>query len=523
MALPKEPRQKMINIMYLVLTAMLALNVSAEILNAFKTVDSSLMSTNKTITNSTGTIIKSLQDKVDDPADPNNAKAKIWLPIAQQAQQLSTGMYNYIQDLRSKILTEAGFKPSTDNKFDSSYKLDNLEVATRIMIKQKEGPKLKARLEKYRSDLLELLKNPAMQVLDAETKKQFENSIQLYLDPPKVQDKSNKTWEVAYFQMVPAVAAVTILSKFQNDVKTTENKVVSFFHQQVGQVVVRFDRFEPIIGQSSNYLMPGQSIEIKAGIGAFNNTVKPEISIGGVTQQIGDSGFVRYTTQATQGLGVKTIPVKITYKDQDGNLKIIERVVTYTVGQASTAIALPEMNVLYIGYPNKVTVTAAGVGAEKINISAPGANITKTANGEFTVSVGTQSDNFIITAVADGKTIGSSSYRVRQIPDAAASVGGKKSGDYVNAATLAAQGGVAAGIENFPLPLKYTVVSFNAVGMDEDGNVITKPCQGNAFSPDARNMIRKMQSGDILTIEQIYSVGPDGRRVKLPSLLYNIN
>ncbi len=523
MALPKEPRQKMINIMYLVLTALLALNVSAEILNAFKTVDDSLTATNKTINNSTATIVKSLQDKADDPSDPNNAKAKVWLPIAQSIQQKSANVYNYIQGLRTKILTEAGYKPGPDNKFDSSYKLDNLEIATRIMIDQKEGPKLKAQLEAYRNDMLALLKDPAMQNLDADTKKQFENSIQLNLNPPKVQDKGNKTWEAAYFHMVPTVAAVTILSKFQNDVKTSENKAVAFCHQQVGHVVVRFDRFEPIIGQSSNYLMPDQAIEIKAGVGAFSQQAKPQITIGGQTQSLNDSGFVRYSTRVGAGLGTKTIPVHITYKDQDGNDKVIDRVVTYTVGQASTAIALPEMNVLYIGYPNKVTVTAAGVGAEKISINAPGASVTKTGNGEFIVKVAQQSDNFVISAVADGKSIGSSSYRVRQIPDAAASVGGKKSGDYVNAATLAAQGGVAAGIENFPLPLKYTVVSFNAVGMDEDGNVITKPCQGNTFTPDARNMIKKMKSGDILTIEQIYSVGPDGRRVHLPSLLYNIN
>jgi gliding motility-associated protein GldM len=132
MALPKEPRQKMINIMYLVLTALLALNVSAEILNAFKTVDDSLTATNKTINNSTATIIKSLQDKAEDPADPNNAKAKVWLPLAQLIQQRSGEVYNYIQGIRAKILTEAGYKPGPDNKFDSYYKLDNIEIATRI-------------------------------------------------------------------------------------------------------------------------------------------------------------------------------------------------------------------------------------------------------------------------------------------------------------------------------------------------------------------------------------------------------
>src|SRR5215218_6794114 len=104
MALPKEPRQKMINIMYLVLTALLALNVSAEILNAFKTVDNSLTTTNKTISTSTSTIMKSLDDKRSDPT--SKIKAEIWYPKAEKAQQVSAEMYAYIQTIREKILKE---------------------------------------------------------------------------------------------------------------------------------------------------------------------------------------------------------------------------------------------------------------------------------------------------------------------------------------------------------------------------------------------------------------------------------
>jgi gliding motility-associated protein GldM len=507
MALPKEPRQKMINIMYLVLTAMLALNVSAEILNAFRTVDNSLIATNRTINLSTDAVMKSLEDKKSDPTSA--VKANIWYPKAEKAIAISKEMYDYIQTLRNRILKDADFNPA-----DSSFKADNLDIATRIMIDEKEGPKLRERLDKYKKDLL------AIDPLIAE---EFKNTLQIDLSMPKVQDKSNKTWESGYFHMVPTVAAVTILSKFQNDVKTSENKVVNFCHQQVGQVVVRFDRFEPIIGQSSNYLMPGQSLEIKAGVGAFSNAAKPTISIGGVAQQIGDSGFVRYTTQAAAGLGQKTIPISISYKDQDGNDRRIDRVVTYTVGQASTAIALPEMNVLYIGYPNKVAVSAAGVGAEKISISAPGANIQRTGNGEFIVNVGSQNDNFVITASAEGKTIGSASYRVRPIPDATASVGGMKSGAFVNLGQLAAQTGVFAGIDNFPLPLKYSVTQFNVVGLNEDGDVIKEVCQGNLFSPRAKQIIRSSKSGDMISIEGIQCTGPGGKRMTLPALLYNIN
>ena len=184
-------------------------------------------------------------------SDPTSmVKAKIWYPKAQQAQQVSNEMYDYIQSLRSRILKEAGFNPNAENKFDSSFKLDNLDIATRIMVEQKEGPKLRARLEKYKNDLL---------AIDPAIANEFKNSLQINTETPKAQDKSNKSWEAVYFHMVPTVAAVTILSKFQNDVRTSENKVIAFCHQQVGQVVVRFDRFEPIIGQSSNYLMPGQA------------------------------------------------------------------------------------------------------------------------------------------------------------------------------------------------------------------------------------------------------------------------
>lgn len=507
MALPKEPRQKMINIMYLVLTALLALNVSAEILNAFKTVDNSLIATNRTINLSTDAVMKSLEDKKSDPT--SSVKANIWYPKAEKAIALSREMYDYIQTLRNRILKDADFNPA-----DSSFKADNLDIATKIMVQEKEGVKLRERLEKYKKDLL------AIDPLIAE---EFKNTLQIDLSMPKVQDKSNKTWEAGYFHMVPTVAAVTILSKFQNDVKTSENKVVNFCHQQVGQVVVRFDRFEPIIGQSSNYLMPGQSLEIKAGVGAFSNAAKPTISIGGVTQQIGDSGFVRYTTQAAAGLGQKTIPISISYKDQDGNDRRIDRVVSYTVGQASTAIALPEMNVLYIGYPNKVTVSAAGVGAEKISISAPGANIQRTGNGEFIVNVGSQADNFVITASAEGKTIGSAAYRVRNIPQAIAKVGDFKSGAYVNLSALAAQAGVNAGIENFPLPLKYTVTKFTVVGLNEDGDVVKEICQGNQFTPRAKQIIRGLKSGDIISFEEIQCVGPGNRSMRLDGLFYNIN
>src|SRR5829696_6210129 len=230
MALPKEPRQKMINLMYLVLTALLALNVSAEILNAFKTVDRSLTNTNNTVNHSTETILASLQEKLSDPT--SRAKAEIWYPKAQQAQAITKDMYNYITGIKDEILKASDFDPKKNG--DSSFKQDNLDIATRIMVEEKKGKELRDRLDKYKRDLL---------AIDPIIAKEFMNSLQIDLTTPPTQDKSNKTWEQAYFHMVPTVAAITMLSKFQNDVKTSENKVVAFCHEQVGKVIVRYDTF----------------------------------------------------------------------------------------------------------------------------------------------------------------------------------------------------------------------------------------------------------------------------------------
>src|SRR5215207_3623626 len=411
MALPKEPRQKMINLMYLVLTALLALNVSAEILNAFKTVDRSLTNTNTTINHSTETILGSLQEKMTDPT--SRAKAEIWYPKAQQAQALTKDMYNYVAALKAEILKASDFDPAKNG--DSSFKQDNLDIATRIMVEEGKGKELRQKLEQYKKALL---------AIDPLIAKEYQNALQVDLSTPPVQDKSNKTWEAAYFHMVPTVAAITMLSKFQNDVKTSENKVVAFCHEQVGKVQVRFDTYTAIVGQSSNYVMPGQEVEVMAGVGAFSKAAQPIISINGQSVGLGEDGQAKLKMQGG-GLGKHSIPVVIRFKDQDGKGQVINKTVEYTVGQASASIALDKMNVLYIGVANPISVAASGGGDDRIqvSISGGGGRLEKTGAGKYNAHVSTNTDNCTITVMVDGKTAGVSQFRVRDIPDPVATVG----------------------------------------------------------------------------------------------------
>jgi len=510
MALPKEPRQKMINLMYLVLTALLALNVSAEILNAFKIVDDSLIGTSNQVNKSTNSIMASLQSLTGDAS--KGEKAKIWYAKAQAAQNLSTKTYNEIQQYRDKILKEAGFDPKKNG--DSTYKKDNLDIATRLMVEEGDGKKLYQILDNYKKQLF---------AIDPLVAKEFSNSLPIDLSMPPVQDKSNKTWESAYFHMVPTIAAITILSKFQNDVKTSENKVVTFCHQQVGQVEVKFDAFEAIVGQNSKYLMPGQDLEINAGLGAFSKNKKPTITIGGVNVPSGENGMANYK-MPSGGIGAHSVPVTVSFFDQDGKPQTRTFNVEYTVGQANASIALDKMNVLYVGIPNPISVAASGGGDDKITVSiSSGGTLQKTGPGKYNAFV-TSGDKCVITVSVEGKVAGASEFRIRRIPSPTGTIGGYASGENVNAGAFKAQGGVGAYIKDFPFELTYSVTSFTISTDSDDGDIIEANVTGNTWTgnSNAKRVMDQIRAGKTVYVDNIRASGQDGRTYKLPSLVYYI-
>lgn len=511
MSLPKEPRQKMINIMYLVLTALLALNVSSEILNAFKTVNNSLEKTNDVVKASTGDIMTSLQSKLSEAGTAE--KAKIWYPIAQKVEGYTNPVSTYIQELKDEILLAAG---ADYNKKDSTFDEGELNIATRLMVKQGKGKELLKRLTEF--------KNNIVGVAGDSLRAEIEKLLQLNLEKPKSLTGSKKNWEESYFHMVPTVAALTILSKFQNDIKTTENKVISFCHEQVGKVILRFDAFEAIVGQNSKYLMPGQEIEITAGLGAFSKSKLPTVSVGGANVALDERGIAIYKT-AAGGMGAHTINVTVSFTDQDGNLQRREIPVEYVVGQSNASIGLDKMNVLYIGVDNPVTIAASGGGDDKVqaSISGGGGSLTRVGNGKYIARVSTVADNCTISVNIEGKMAGQQVFRVRTVPQAQAYVGGQPSGANVTAGAFKAQGGVGAGIKDFPFELSYDVLSFTFTCDTDEGDIVSVPNNGAAFSPAVRNaMNAQLKANKMVTIDNIRVKGPDGRTSPAPSLIYYI-
>ncbi|MGZ8538525.1 MAG: type IX secretion system motor protein PorM/GldM [Flavisolibacter sp.] len=505
MSLPKEPRQKMINMMYLVLTAMLAMNVSAEILNAFKTVNASINNANGVLTANNNNIYSSFATKL---ADAKTAeKAKIWMPKAVQAQKMSNEVYQFIEQLKESLKKEAGYDP----KKDSTSWTDNLDASTRLMDKQGKGDELRKKLESYKKNLL---------AIDPEIGKEFANKLPIDLTVPKSQTGNmNPSWTTNYFHMTPAIAATTILSKFQNDVKSAEHQIVTYCHAKVDAVAVRFDKYGFVGGLSSSYLMPGEKVTVYSGLGATSSAAQPQITINGRPVGLNADGLATAEFDAG-GTGSHTINVLIKYQDQDGVTKTIPKTLEYTVGAPSgIAVSADKMNVLYIGVENPLTITA-GVGSEKVSASFTGGSISKVGGSKY-IAKPTNPGEHTITVRAEDKST-PVKFRVKYLPKPATFVGASRGGS-ISAATFKAQGGVIARLEDSEFDAPFRIVSYRLGASGGAFPVYQEASnEGNRWNGSASNIVSKATPGTSIYFDQVRVVGPDGRTVEVPPMVFNL-
>ncbi|WP_240377604.1 type IX secretion system motor protein PorM/GldM [Arachidicoccus soli] len=501
MAIPREPRQKMINLMYLVLTALLALNVSSEILNAFRTVNNSLNNATATIDQKNQTLFTSLQEKLKDPK--SHDLAVIWAPKAEQAKQYSDEMYDYIANIKLRLKERSGYHPE---KGDTTFREDDVDVPTKILDDGKVGDTLYQKLVAYKKNILTI--DPAINA-------QFQNTLPIDLSMPKVEDKSNRTWAAAYFRMTPTIAAITILSKFQNDIKNSEAQVVEFCHNKIGQVQVVYDEFQALASANTQYLLPGQEFTISAGVGAFSKNAKPTITIDGASIPLNANGMAEYKTTAGSP-GNYSKKVNISFLKPDGTRASLVKDIQYTVGSPTgITVSADATRVLYIGLDNPISVGGGnGRGAENMHASLSQGSIISEGHGRFVARVSTPGT--VKMRVSDGKSETSVDFRVKTVPTPIAMVGGSKGGR-MRVNDFKAQAGVRAELEDFIFEgVRFTVtgytMTFAGAGYPE---FMHKVVNGNSFS-SVRDLIERAKPGSTITIDEIRASGPGGSRLLAP-------
>ena len=506
MALPKEPRQKMINMMYLVLTAMLALNVSAEILNAFRTVNQSLANANQIIELKNQGLFSSFERKV---ADPKTAeKAKIWQAKALQARDYADNLFNYIESLKTRLMHDAGQKQS-----GGDFKEDNLEAPTNLLVEGTQGKELHQKLQDYKKNLLGIDKQ-----IDAELSK----TLPIDLSTPKSNNEGNKEWEAAYFRMTPTIAAITMLSKFQNDVKNSEAQVIDYCHRQIGAVEVVYDEFQAFAGTNSQYLMPGQELVITAGVGAFSKSARPSISVDGSGIALNQQGVAEYKT-TVGGPGTYSKKIRISFIKPDGTPGSLDKEVQYTVGSPTGAtVSADAVKVLYIGLDNPLTINGGSAGAEKTQATISAGGTLKSLGGGKYIANVTTPGKATINVTVEGKTT-PFEMRVKRVPDPVAMVG-QSAGGRIATNAFKAQQGVRADLRDFVFEgVKFDITSFvfyaTGTGFPEARYVQNS---GPYFNADAKKFLEQCKPGSTVVIDEIRAKGPGGDTRVLPTMAFNL-
>ena len=526
---PETPRQKMIQMMYLVYTAMLALNVSANILDAFVVVDDTLVtSTNIAASQNNKDYAWFDQQKTLLGAKVDEADKK-----AKQLRKETDAMVKYIEKMRNDLIFAVdgdslvekevnGQKVKVSKAVGDIKKKDNFDIPTDFMINKGNAKKLKAEIKKYKANILKLAKK--------DDQKHLEEAMGLNVDAKYLSnDKKEQDWETHNFDHIIAAASVTLLNKMVGEVKNAESTMLTYLKASISADDFKFDNVTGRSIPKSQMVFSGDSYEADIIVAAYDSKSTPEVwykmgadtlteeGIGGATKLEGENGLVKLKI-GTSGTGEQKYAGVIKILDPSGKPKYYGFKDKYTVLTPSATIAADKMNVLYAGIANPVSVSGP-VSPDKLSVSFPGCNATSTGGGKFNVSVPASMIGKTVTATVAAKvgestkTMGSTVFRVKKVPDPKAVLGaGIRGGKRAKAELLANPVIRATMGDDFVYDLKWSVNSFRVQlvvkGMDEPAIA----CQGGALSDKAKSAIQKAPAGTVVYFMDIKVSSEAGSR-----------
>lgn len=514
MSLPKDPRGMMINLMYLVLTAMLALNVTREVLNAFTNINESIERSNTAISGKNADIYKILDEMEANPAD--RAKVEPINAVAKQLKSLSDNIINYLDDWKDSIITTSGGWEYLDNGDSIIQKMDNIIVPTQMFVKNKNGDLIKDALSKYLVDVEKIIPNQEFRNIF------LKNSPLKIVEPPVSDDNPNGDWSTGTFNNVPVVAVVTLFSKFQNDVRNSEAMVLEYLVSQIYAQDYKFDGLEVVAVPNTTYALAGDEIETKIMLAAYNKSIQPTIVSDAGPVSV-ENGVGTLKIRAS-GSGVRTVSGRVSI-DKDGQTETYPYSFQYMVGSAGASLQLDKMNVMYIGIPNPVTISASGYNIEDVSFEMTGAKRTPTGQGKYDVEVDKIGEfEYVISAGRGGarQPLERGKIRTKYVPDPVARMLGQSSGS-MNAGRARAALGIIAELDDFPFDLRYEIVSFTFYLISQNGETNYSANTTGAFNQTIKGFIANSRAGDRWIIDDVKAKGPDGRVRSINSITITLN
>ncbi len=537
----ETPRQKMIGMMYLVLTALLAMNVSKQILRGYITVNESMEKSRENLAENNKRVTESFEHTIN-----GNPAAAGYFEKAKEAQKMLKEMETYVDQVKYNVIgaSEETTKADTVHlKF--AQRIDDYDNPSRVLgVAEPSAPingpltaqELKGKMEKLVSNLVSLLDgmqtNPKTKLLpeDYESLKRKVQALKPVASGEK-EDGVTMTWEVENFYHLPMAAIVCNFNKMAADLKNTEAELLNIFSGASGKLAIKFDKLSAKVIAPSSYIQAGQPFTADIFLAASSSAMTADqmqvllngdsaSGTGGSAIEIKD-GMGKYSAN-TSGQGEQKINGIIRFKKPDGTFENYPWHAAYMVAAPAVAVQLTKMNVMYIGVDNPIQVSAAGVSPTELQVNLSGCGATKTgSNGKFVVRA-TSPGTCMVSVSAKGKSQGpAQAVRVKKIPDPVAKVGGKTGNVEVKKVELGQIGGVGAELAGFDFDAKFIVISFELSAVVK-GALKSVVCSGNSVNSEARGILNSAGVGSKIFFENVKAKGPDGTIRNIPGVTLKV-
>jgi len=540
----ETPRQKMIAMMYLVLTALLALNVSKDILEAFLVVNESIETTNTNFSSKNKTTLSKFKQQYE----MNQAKVGPFWTKAQQAAQLSHDIIDYIDYVKFKLVSESEgtdslttlndyylttYVPDPANPKDSIPKVklslaavdtkDKYDQATNYFIGDSqdgsagESKVLRDKIDEYRVKMLELINQPP----DSRRLGLITNDSYFNAEGVKV-----KNWEMYNFYHTILAADITILNKIIAEIHNANFDVISILFSNISAEDFKFDQIAAKVIPQSRYILLGEDYNAEVLVAAFDSKTTPKVlilegadtltsaNIGNAKQIDGIDGLVNLVLPATSE-GTKKYAGLIEIQTPTGETNTYHFKDEYIVAKPALTVAAIKMNVFYIGVDNPVSISVPGMADELLRPSISAGSLTRSNDGNWNVKVPTTAKKAVISVSAGtgstSKPMGTAEFRVKRVPSPVAKIANTDGGNISKGAMLAASAIIPVMPEDFEFELFFEINSFTFTSV-RSGDVFEVVGKGNRLTSDMKSFIQTAKRGTKIWLENIYAKGPDGNR-----------
>jgi len=504
-------RQKMINLMYLVFIAMMAMNMSKEVLSAFGLMETKFANANDATTERNGKLLADLETKgVENPAE-----FKVPAARAQQVKIATEKFYNYIESLKRELISKGKYEIDSETgklPFESMDKTDILDemwfTGDRLT---KKGDEVMANIQQYKDEMNAIL------ATDESYRGQAESFNRLFSTEPVENKKIGKEvdWLSYHFQGFPAIASYTKLTAMQNDVKVTESDMLSLFLGNIVSEATTLNNYQAIVLADKSAFFAGESFQGRVVIGKYANVPPTKLVVQ--NQEINLSEAIDSSGAATLdfnvgNVGEHEIDGEFTFIENNKELKIPIKGNYVVVPRPNSAtISADKMNVVYRGVDNPMTISFAGVPDNKVNASAPG--LSKLANGKYMMKP--QGGREVIIKVSatldDGSpTSDQKKFRIKDLPAPQGAIAGQVGSTKLPRNNVEIGKIEAKFQDDFDFALPLTVTSFK-IKVPGQPSVV---CNGNRLNGQAKSALRKARRGDGIQIFEIKAKANTSVKIK---------